>query len=75
MAYKQKDMTGVLFPNKKEKDKQPDFTGKVVIANKFYYLSGWKQYSHGKNYLSLAVSVPQGKENSHRNQREENPFD
>lgn len=38
----QKDMTGVLFKNnRKQNDKQPDYTGKAMIEGYEYQLGAW----------------------------------
>jgi hypothetical protein len=49
---------GVLFPNTKEKEGQPDYTGSVelryVAAEK--RLAAWKKMGNEKPFLSLSVS-------------------
>lgn len=58
MAYDDTNR-GVLFPNdRKQHDKQPDYTGKINIDGKDYRLAGWKKTSRdgSKRFLSLAVS-------------------
>jgi len=49
---------GVLFRNdRKERDAQPDMTGKVDIEGKEYRLAGWtKEAKTGKKFLSIAVT-------------------
>ena len=49
---------GVLFTNdKKEHEKQPDFTGNININGKKYRLAGWKRESTtGKEYTTLSIS-------------------
>lgn len=55
MAYEQKDNSGSLFVNDKEKDGQPDRTGSCVIAGREYWVSGWlKKTQAGVPWLSLA---------------------
>lgn len=57
MAYDNNNR-GVLFKNdKKENDKQPDYTGKIEVENKEYNLSAWIKESKktGKKFMSLAV--------------------
>jgi len=57
MAYEPKDMTGSLFRNeKRENDKQPEYTGSVMIDGRAFWLNGWvKETSAGKKYFSLAL--------------------
>lgn len=67
------EMRGALFPNdKRGNPKAPDMSGRVTIAGVEYRLAGWKQKSRaGQNYLSLAVSIPQAKDEKD----EQNEFD
>lgn len=52
--------TGVLFVNNKENERQPDYTGNIVVNGKDYRLAAWKRTSqNGREYLSVAVSEPQ----------------
>ena len=53
-----KDNSGVLFRNeKKQTDKQPDYTGTVTVMSEKWRLAGWiKKSKAGQTYLSLAVS-------------------
>jgi hypothetical protein len=49
---------GVLFRNdKKEKDTQPDMTGKINVDGVEFRVAGWTREakSSGKKFLSLAV--------------------
>ena len=52
-----RDMSGVLFTNdKKAEEKQPDFTGNVVVNGVKFALSAWKKTSaSGSSFLSVAV--------------------
>ena len=56
MAYETKDNTGSLFANdRKERENQPDRTGKCRVGGVDYWFSGWlKQDRNGKQYLSVA---------------------
>lgn len=57
------NMSGILFLNdKKTKDNQPDFTGKVTVQGVEYRLAGWKKVGQNSKFISLAVSVPQDKQ-------------
>ncbi len=59
----QKDMTGVLFRNKrKERDNQPDREGTITIEGKQYRVAEWTRTSRGGDeYGSLQVSLPRDK--------------
>lgn len=53
-----KDNSGVLFRNeKKQQEKQPDYTGTITVMSEKWRLAGWiKKSKAGQSYLSLAVS-------------------
>lgn len=53
-----KDNSGVLFRNeKKQQEKQPDYTGTITVLSEKWRLAGWiKKSKAGQSYLSLAVS-------------------
>ena len=55
---KTKNNEGVLFPNEKEHDKQPDFTGNIVVEGKGKRISAWKNKAKesGKPYIKILVS-------------------
>lgn len=62
MTYEQKDMTGVLFTNKKTKDTQPDFKGTIKVDGKEYEIAAWNKKSKaGNDFTSLVVSLPRPK--------------
>jgi len=49
--------TGALFSNKKTKETQPDYKGKVNINGVDYDLAGWiKTSENAGKYLQLKVS-------------------
>jgi hypothetical protein len=55
-----KDNSGILFVNdRKEKDGQPDFTGKAEINGEFFYVSGWKKKGKEGTFLTLAFTSKQ----------------
>lgn len=56
----QKDMTGVLFKNKrKEQDKHPDYVGKAMVEGYAYELSAWiKESKKGEKFMSIAIRPP-----------------
>lgn len=56
-----KDMTGVLFKNdKKEKETQPDFNGKIAIGGQEYRLAAWvnvyEKNGEKRKYFSIKAS-------------------
>ena len=68
---------GVLFKNdKKENEKQPDFTGKINIEGKDFRLAAWKKESkNGKTFLSINVSDFDEKyQNNNNNNANNNNF-
>lgn len=54
------DNSGVLFVNdRKEKEKQPDYTGNIVLGGVKKRLAGWKKISKSdpsKTFLSISVT-------------------
>lgn len=51
--------TGALFSNKKTKDTQPDYKGKINFNGMDYELAGWiKTSENAGKYLQLKVSEP-----------------
>lgn len=53
-----KELSGVLFPNKKMADRQPDCRGSVRVNGVDYEVAGWKRQSRsGISYVSLALQV------------------
>ncbi|PJZ57713.1 DUF736 family protein [Leptospira barantonii] len=67
--YALKEKKGSLFSNAtKEKETQPDYTGKVLLDGKTYRLAGWiRKSATGKNYLSLSLSEPNPEKKSEGN--------
>ncbi|MDV6237575.1 DUF736 family protein [Leptospira ellisii] len=67
--YALKEKKGSLFSNaSKEKETQPDYTGKVLLEGKTYRLAGWiRKSATGKNYLSLSISEPNPEKKSEPN--------
>lgn len=54
MSYEQKDGSGALFKNQKQKDTHPDYKGNVRIAGVDYELAAWiKKSKSGTTYMSL----------------------
>ena len=54
--------SGTFFVNdRKEKPNHPDYSGKINVEGKEYYLKGWKKTAKsGTNFLSLAVNPVDG---------------
>jgi hypothetical protein len=54
---------GVLFRElNKESDKHPDYTGKLNVDGKDYYIAGWiRDSKKGTKFMSLSVKPAQGK--------------
>ena len=51
---------GAIFKNdRKEKENQPDLTGKLNVEGKDFYVSAWKKESKsGMPFYSISVSLP-----------------
>lgn len=63
MAFEQRELSGSLFKNdRKEEEKQPDYTGGCKIGGTEYWISGWvKPGKDGKkSWLSLAFTEKKG---------------
>lgn len=53
-----KELQGVMFPNEKQNEKQPDLRGSAKIGGVDYLVAAWKRTSKaGNGYLSLAFQV------------------
>ena len=50
---------GSFFVNdRKEKENHPDYTGKINVEGKDFYLKGWKKTAKsGLNFMSLSVQA------------------
>jgi len=61
MAFTQNDNSGALFKTEKENDRQPDYSGTIIVSGKSYWISGWikEAKSNGKKYMSLSVTPKQ----------------
>lgn len=65
-----KELQGVMFPNSKTNEKQPDLRGSALIGGVEYVIAGWKKVSKAGNaYLSLAFQkkedLPKAKTHVH----------
>jgi hypothetical protein len=59
----QKNNSGSLYKNTKDKPTQPDYTGTATIAGKQYRVSGWVNKSKaGANYLRILFSEQQAQD-------------
>jgi uncharacterized protein (DUF736 family) len=58
MAFQLKEDYGSLWKNdRREKDAQPDYTGKINIGGSVMRLGAWKNTTNdGKTYLSIKLS-------------------
>jgi hypothetical protein len=57
MKYTQKENTGVLFKNnKKTDDKQPDYTGNILIGTEELRLAGWIKEGKNGKFLSIKAT-------------------
>ena len=56
--------TGAIFSNKKKNvndpnDKKPNYTGKINVEGKEYYISSWiKTSKKGETFMSLSLTDP-----------------
>lgn len=57
MANNQQDMSGVLFKNtKKTNEKQPDYTGNILIGTEKLNLAAWIKEGKSGKFLSIKAS-------------------
>ncbi len=57
MAYDNTNR-GTLGKNKRrEKDTHPEYTGKLNVDGREYWLSGWVKESNGEKFFSLSVKA------------------
>ena len=58
---------GILFKNnKKQKESQPDFTGKINVNGEDFELSAWAKLGKAGQFYSLSVKPPFKKEETHK---------
>lgn len=62
MAYELNEGRGSFFKNdKKQNEKQPDYTGSIKVGGVEYWLSVWNAESKtGRKYCSVAVTPKSG---------------
>lgn len=78
MSYEQKDGSGALFKNQKQKESQPDYRGNLRIAGVDYEVAGWiKKSAKGTTYMSLNAQLPREKQERKEAPpaRQDEPFD
>ena len=76
MAYTPKENTGVLFKNnKKTNEKQPDYTGNILVGTKEMQLAAWIKEGKNGKFMSIKLSEQNSKqETSSTNEGEDMPF-
>jgi hypothetical protein len=56
MAYELKEGGGSLFKNdRKESEKQADYTGSIMVNGKEHWLSGWIKEGKKGKFFSIAI--------------------
>lgn len=76
MGYTPKENTGVLFKNtKKTDDKQPDYTGNILVGTKEMRLAAWIKEGKNGKFMSIKLSEQNSKqETSSTDNGEDMPF-
>jgi uncharacterized protein (DUF736 family) len=76
MAYTPQPNTGVLFKNnKKTTDKQPDYTGNMLVGTTEMQLAAWIKEGKNGKFMSLKMSEPNSKtETTSTNDGDDMPF-
>jgi hypothetical protein len=65
MSYTAQNNTGSLFKNdRKNNEKQPDYTGTVNVDGKELRLAAWVKEGKNGKFFSLKLSEPQEKTSS-----------
>ncbi len=56
MAYEHKEGQGSLFNNdRKEKETQPDLSGKIMVNGKLHWIAGWNKEGAKGSFISLSI--------------------
>lgn len=63
-----RDMSGALFRNEKQKDTWPDYRGDITINGRKYWLSGWVNEGRNGKYLALKAKPAEEKQEQPRPQ-------
>jgi hypothetical protein len=67
------NMRGTLGKNKRrEKDSQPEYTGKCEIDGRMYWISAWVKLGQGEKFFSLSFK-PQDQQTSQEPRRASAP--
>lgn len=75
MAYTPQENSGVLFKNtNKKEDKQPDYTGNILIEGKEMRLAGWIKQGKKGTFLSIKVSEQTEKKEQAQSSNDDMPF-
>jgi hypothetical protein len=76
MAYTPQPNTGVLFKNnKKTTDKQPDYTGNMLVGTTEMQLAAWIKEGKNGKFMSIKLSEPNSKtETTSTNDGDDMPF-
>jgi hypothetical protein len=76
MAYTAKENTGVLFKNnKKTEEKQPDYTGNILVGTKEMRLAAWIKEGKNGKFMSIKLSENNSKqETTATNDGDDMPF-
>jgi len=76
MAYTPQPNTGVLFKNnKKTNDKQPDYTGNIIVGTTEMQLAAWIKEGKNGKFMSLKMTEPSSKqETTSSNDSADMPF-
>lgn len=74
--YEQKEGQGSLFKNdKKTNEKQPDYSGSIMVDGKAHKLAGWvRESKNGKKFLSLKVESTNYNPQTNEQKSDDLPF-
>lgn len=68
--------TGTLFANSnRTSERSPNYTGKINIGGKMYWISGWVKNGQNSQFLSLAVNPIEDQQNISPNPNQQNTFE
>lgn len=52
-----KELTGAMFPHKKDNEKQPDYKGTVRVGGRDYYIATWNRSGKKSNVPYMYVQL------------------